>query len=208
MKRTKRAEQNASWGAKDELETNILHPVSDPVTEEGIFQGHAPAAWVATVCAKCYSVSPVCTQSMLSEMFPSLRSWTKFSSSSPRKRYSRLLFLLLRSSRTEQRGADTAPQPDLYSGQAVHYIKQETGFCKSTCPTFLPNSLKPSTTSGRQISVAVGKRWRSRRTNSDARWMIQRLRLSLCSSIYSADIAAQFLVPHLFDITCITCWNI
>lgn len=65
--------------------------------------------------------------------------------------------LPLRLSRTEQRGADTVPQPDLYSGQAVYYIKKVMGLCKSTCPTFLQNFLKPSTTSERQIRLAVGR---------------------------------------------------
>lgn len=44
-----------------------------------------------------------------------------------------------------QRGGDTVPQPDLYSGQAVHYIKKTMGLCKAICPTCLPNHLKTST---------------------------------------------------------------
>lgn len=48
-------------------------------------------------------------------------------------------------------------QPDLYSGQTVHYIKKEMGICKCTFPPFLQNLLKPSTTSERQIRLAVGK---------------------------------------------------
>lgn len=69
----------------------------------------------------------------------------------------RLPVLPLCLSRTEQLGTDTVPQPDLYSGQAVYYIKKVMGLCKSTCPTFLPNFLKPSTTSERQIRLAVGR---------------------------------------------------
>lgn len=66
-----------------------------------------------------------------------------------------LLVLPLRLSRTEQRAADTVPQPDLYSGQAVYYIKKVMGLCKSTCPTFFQNFLKPSTIREHQIRLAV-----------------------------------------------------
>lgn len=107
--------------------------------------------------AKCYSVSFVWTQSMLSKMFPVLFCrWTNFSRSPSWNRYS-VSPSFLSASRTEQRAADTVPQPDLYSGQAVYYIKKVMGLCKSTCPTFLQNFLKPSTTSKRQIRLAFGR---------------------------------------------------
>lgn len=124
--------------------------------------------------------------------------------------------LSLRLSRTERRGADTVLQPDLYSGQDVYYIKKVMGLCKSTCPTFLQNFLKPSTTSKRQIRLAVGRGEevcaQTLSSPPNASLIIQRLfplLLSLYSSIYSIDIAVHFLVPHLFDIiTCNTRWNI
>ncbi len=89
--------------------------------------------------------------------FCSLCRWTNFSRSPPWKRYSRLPVLPLCLSRTEQWGVDIVPQPDLYSGQAVYYIKKVMGLCKSTCSTFLQNFLKPSTTSECQIRLAVGR---------------------------------------------------
>lgn len=53
--------------------------------------------------------------------------WTNFSKCSPTNRYCCLSVLVFCLSRTEQRGADTVLQPDLYSGQAVYYIKKVLG---------------------------------------------------------------------------------
>lgn len=88
-------------------------------------------------------------------------------------------------SRTERRGADAVLQPDLYSGHAVCYIKKVLGLCKSTCPTFLPNFLKPSTTSEPKIRLAVG------RGEGVCAQMLPS-RLNICPSIYSTDNAAHF----------------
>lgn len=113
-------------------------------------------------------------------------------------------------SRTEQRGADTVPQPDLYSGQAVYYIKKVMGLCKSTCPTFLQNFLKPSTTSERQIRWLLGEVKKS--VHKHCRTSPQSFKgcfTCSCPSIYSTDIAVHLLVLHLFDtIACNTRWNI
>lgn len=53
--------------------------------------------------------------------------WTNFSKCPPTNRYCCLSVLVFCLSRTEQRGADTVLQPDLYSGQAVYYIKKVLG---------------------------------------------------------------------------------
>lgn len=142
--------------------------------------------------------------------------WTNFSRSPPQNRYasSPCPCLLPLKDRTERRGADTVPQPDLYSGQAVYYIKKALGLCKSTCPTFLPklpeafHYERASDKAGclGEVKKSVHKRCRLRWTSTQPFKGCFHCR---CPSIYSTDNAVHFLVLHPFDIiVCNTRWNI
>lgn len=101
-----------------------------------IFQGHAFAAEGGT-CQVLFSYSCLRPINAIKNVASSVDGPT-FPEVHHRTDTPRLPVLAFRLSRTERRGADTVPQPDLYSGQAVYYIKKALGLCKSTCPTFLP----------------------------------------------------------------------
>lgn len=129
--------------------------------------------------------------------------WTKFSKSPPQKSLF-LPALVFRLSRMERRGADTVPQPDLYSGQAVYYIKKVLGLCKSTCFTFsFPNFPKPWAIIETPIRGEVkksAKPWTSPQPFSGCF-------PCFCPSICLTDNAEHFFALCLFDM-CNIRWNI
>lgn len=102
-----------------------------------IFQGRAFSAWEET-CQVLFSFPCVYLINAIKKCCRAVDGWT----STMEEILPISLFFLLRFSRTEQWGADTVWQPDLYSGQTVYYIKKVMGFCKCTCPTFLKKKKK------------------------------------------------------------------
>lgn len=129
-----------------------------------IFQGHAFAAQ-GTTCQVLFSYSCLCPINAIKNVATSVDGPT-FAEVHHRTDMPCLPVLAFCLWRTEQRGADNVLQPDLYSGQAVYYIKKVLGLCKSTCPTFLPKL--PEAFHYKRASDKAGcwERWRSLCTNA------------------------------------------
>lgn len=143
-----------------------------------------------------------------------LSGWTNFSKCPPTNRYCCLSVLVFCLSRTEQRGADTVLQPDLYSGQAVYYIKKVLGPLEIYLPHFSSQTsgslpLQASFRYGQmlgEVKKSVHKRWR---LYSASTQLFKGCFRCICPSINSTDNAVHFLILHLFDIImCNTRWNI